>query len=255
MSEGGVWVLEIGSSLREARGRRRLTLERIAAETRIPVHHLEALEQERFDDLPEDPYRRSFLREYAEFLGLDGDLYTREYDRRFRPQEPEWPLRRVQPPGYRSGRQLWFPPWLLVLVAVLAVLALAIWRLSSSGGRQPAPSPATTPISSAQTATAARKHKPPAPATPQRRPLLNLTATRGNCWLWVRSGSSRGTTLYEQTLPQGASIRFRLRTPLWIRVGAPWNLDATLGARSLTALLPTRTGDILVTPGGLVSTG
>jgi Helix-turn-helix domain len=56
-------MLEIGSSLREARERRGLELAKVEAATRIRARYLEALESERFELLPEGPYRRSFLRE------------------------------------------------------------------------------------------------------------------------------------------------------------------------------------------------
>jgi hypothetical protein len=39
-----------------------------------------------------------------------------------------------------------------------------------------------------------------------------------------------------------------MRKPLWIRLGAPWNLAATIGSRPVTAALPSRTGDLLATP-------
>src|SRR5918911_1622015 len=60
-------MFELGSSLREARRKR----------------YLEALEDERFELLPGEVYTRGFLREYAEFLGLDGSLYVQEYNDRF----------------------------------------------------------------------------------------------------------------------------------------------------------------------------
>jgi hypothetical protein len=74
---------------------------------------------------------------------------------------------------------------------------------------------------------------------------------RGSCWLWVRIGSAGGPTVYEQTLQPGQVVRFVLRRPLWIRLGAPWNVDAAIGRRSLSRLLPVQTGDVLVTTAGL----
>lgn len=88
----------------------------------------------------------------------------------------------------------------------------------------------------------------------KQKPFLALTATRGNCWLSARIGSRAGRVVYEQTLPQGQTVRFGLRKPLWIRLGAPWNLDATIGRRPLTAALPSRTSDILITATGLQPT-
>lgn len=60
-----------GSALSRERGARGLSLERIAAATRIRRRYLEALEEWRLDDLPGDAYARGYLRAYAEHLDLD----------------------------------------------------------------------------------------------------------------------------------------------------------------------------------------
>ena len=89
-------MLEIGSSLREARSLRGLALADVEAATMIRARYLEALEQERFDVLPAGAYRRSLLREYVSFLGLDADVYASEYELRFEPPEPQHPQPRVR---------------------------------------------------------------------------------------------------------------------------------------------------------------
>jgi cytoskeletal protein RodZ len=239
-------VLEIGSSLREARRRRQLELADVEAATRIRTQQLEALEHERFELLPPDPYRRSFLREYAEFLGLDGDLYVHEYDLRFRPPEPAPP---VPPPRRRPE----LGPRSLFLtgsaVAVAAIIGVSAWLLDGSGHRSPAA--ATT------TETSPPPHVRPQTSVGQtpRVAALVLTAARGSCWLSVRIGSANGPTVYERTLQQGQTVRLGLRRPLWIRLGAPWNVDAAIGQRSLSHLLPVKTGDVLATTVGLQATG
>ena len=69
----------------------------------------------------------------------------------------------------------------------------------------------------------------------------------------IRIGSAAGATVYEHTLEQGQRLRLGLGKPLWIRLGAPWNLDATIGRHSLTSSLPNATGDVIVTKSGLHS--
>ena len=229
-------MLEIGDSLREARSRRGLALADVEAATRIRVRYLEALERERFHLLPAGPYRRSFLREYAEFLGLDGDIYASEYDLRFAPAEPELP--RLPPRRGIGGTPLLDGRRLRPAVAVSP---------SGTGRRQPT----SPPLSQPRPRT--HPHHPPTAQAPPKRPppLLALTAARGSCWLSVRIGTNSGRTVYEQTLQQGQTVRFGLRRRLWIRLGAPWNLDATIGRRQVTEALPSRTGDTLATAAGL----
>ena len=50
---------------------------------RIRDRYLQALEEERWELLPGDAYVKGFLRSYADFLGLDGNLYVDEYNSRF----------------------------------------------------------------------------------------------------------------------------------------------------------------------------
>ncbi len=87
-------MLEIGRSLREARERRGIALAEAEAATMIRARYLEALEAERFELVPEGPYLRSFLREYAEYLSLDGDIFVAEYMRRNPPPPPSRKLPR-----------------------------------------------------------------------------------------------------------------------------------------------------------------
>jgi len=230
-------MFQIGSSLHEERLRQGLELELVERETRIRVHQLRALEEENFEELPYGVYRRSFLREYANFLGLDGDAYAREYSDRFEQPEPE-PVHEPQ----RRPRRL-RPAW-IGAVAVLALAGVAVWALDRDGSPHTAAPPApATHVAGASTT----RLTPPAPKPHVARPAaLVLTAARGNCWLRVRSGS---TTVYEGTLAQGGSVRFGLGRPLHIRIGAPWNLDARLGGKAVT--LPSQTGDVVATSGGI----
>jgi len=60
-----------GDRLRSAREARRMELSHIAAETRIPVRHLEAIEAGAYDTLPSRTYAIGFARTYARIVGLD----------------------------------------------------------------------------------------------------------------------------------------------------------------------------------------
>ncbi|MEE4289314.1 MAG: helix-turn-helix domain-containing protein [Erythrobacter sp.] len=71
-SDGGIeHPADAGATLRAARERRSLSLDHIAAETRIPLRHLETIEAGEFDDLPSRTYAIGFARTYARLVGLD----------------------------------------------------------------------------------------------------------------------------------------------------------------------------------------
>src|ERR671934_217736 len=93
-------MFEIGSSLREARLRQGLDLPEVEQATKIRGKYLRALEDEQFELLPSETYVKGFLRTYAEYLGLDGQLYVDEFNSRFVTGEDELRVRRstVRPP-------------------------------------------------------------------------------------------------------------------------------------------------------------
>jgi hypothetical protein len=81
-------VFEIGHSLRAARERQGIGLPEAELATKIRAKYIRALEEEDFDTLPADTYARGFLRTYADYLGLDGEIYVDEYASRF--HNAEW---------------------------------------------------------------------------------------------------------------------------------------------------------------------
>ena len=94
-------VFEIGNSLREARLRRGTDFAQAELHTKIRGKYLRALEDEQFELLPAQTYVKGFLRTYAEYLGLDGQLYVDEFNSRFVSGEEHEP--RVRALGCASG--------------------------------------------------------------------------------------------------------------------------------------------------------
>jgi cytoskeleton protein RodZ len=72
-------VPTIGETLREARMRQRLDIADVEARTKIRAKYLRALENEEFGLLPGATFVRTFLRTYAELLGLDPHRLVEEY--------------------------------------------------------------------------------------------------------------------------------------------------------------------------------
>ena len=62
----------IGDRLRLAREEKGLSLDEVARQTRIPIRHLQHIEQEEWDALPAITYTIGFVRSYANAVGLDG---------------------------------------------------------------------------------------------------------------------------------------------------------------------------------------
>jgi transcriptional regulator with XRE-family HTH domain len=97
-----------GERLRMERERRRITLDSIAANTKIGLPLLQGLERGNVSRWPSGIFRRSFIRSYAEAIGLEADELAREFLERF-PDPLELPspvsLRPVRPDVAAVGRQ------------------------------------------------------------------------------------------------------------------------------------------------------
>ena len=113
-------------------------------------------------------------------------------------------------------------------------------RTQPLGGSSPG-SGTTQPATTAATGTTT-------PVVPVRRAALELVARPGSTWLSVRAGSATGQVLFQNTLASGRHLRFARRR-LWVRVGAPWNLDLAAAGHPLAVPLHA-TGDMLVTAAG-----
>jgi hypothetical protein len=223
-------VFEIGNSLREARLRQTLDFPEIEQATKIRGKYLRALEDEQFDVLPAQTYVKGFLRSYAEYLGLDGQLYVDEYNSRFVVGEEESPARprRVAPAPSSRGVQVQSRVVLLTLLGIASVTALVIvaWTRGEPQKKEP--------VGLGSTAT----QKPavsPTPQTTTNTVRLIVTAKRGNCWLEVHSGSATGRILFQGTLERTQKKLFTGRK-LWITLDRPENLGTILNGR--TRLLP-----------------
>jgi len=244
-------VFQIGDSLREARVRRGHSPADVHKAIRIRERYLTALEEERWDMLPGEAYTKGFLRTYAEYLGLNSQLYVDEYNARFSRHEDDAPAlvpHAAAEKRRRPGRGILF-----ALAAVLAVGAavagLAAWRLggSSTPTKSSPPRPAGT---TAATPPAAKQKTTTRPVVAARPVLTSITATRGRCWLLVRDGGPTGPVLYVGILEQGQAKRFRFTTKLWMRMGRPDALDITVAGKAIDKTLPASPANLVLTPSG-----
>lgn len=128
----------VGSKLREARNRRKLSLQGAEEATKIRARYLRALENEDWDQLPGDTYARAFIRTYAALLGLDGDRLADEQRRERGAARPGERLPRVDPRPRKvsrhRGRRRRLPPRLLTALVLALVVGALIAVVAFSGG-------------------------------------------------------------------------------------------------------------------------
>lgn len=133
----------VGSKLRDARARRKLSLQEAEEATKIRARYLQAIENSDWDELPGDIYARAFIRTYGALLGLDGDRLAEEQRQLRGSARPGERLPRVDPrprkvvrPRRGSGRQI--PPRvvtaLVLALVVAALIAIGLFSGGSGGG-------------------------------------------------------------------------------------------------------------------------
>jgi cytoskeleton protein RodZ len=224
-------MFEIGNSLRAARERQGFAHSEIELATKIRAKYLRALEEEDFDTLPGDAYTRGFLRTYADYLGLDGEIYVEEYASRFLASRyDEVPARPERRRRRRRERTLERRAVVLVLggIALLTALVFVAWRYG--GTSTPVPALSTT-----------QNHRQAASGA-----SLVLRGVGRGTYVVVRSRTASGRLLLQGTVGRGEIDRFAGRR-FYLAVRRPAALRVTLGGRAV--VLPSGPNlHVLVTP-------
>ena len=198
-------VQRVGERLRAAREAQGLTLDEIAASTRIPRRHLQTIEEGRYDDLPAPTYSAGFIKSWARRLGLDGQALSDQ----FRMEMGSLSVEPVQSLPYEPADPRRTPPvglaLLALLVAVVVGLGYLYWRgtaeqpsqIAAAATDQPA-APAPAPVA-AQSAPAPAEAAPPGATPPQPTGPVVIGATQD---VWIKV-SDQGKTLFMNVLHPG----------------------------------------------------
>ncbi len=226
-------MFEIGNSLREARVRQGLDYPQVELATKIRAKYIRALEEEDFAVLPGGTYIKGFMRSYAEFLGLDGQLYVDEYNSRHVIVDglDDVPQRR---PRVHQDRGVERKVVLFALAGIAAVTALVIvaWKFGG-GDASTTPPPVVAP------------HKPTATG-------LRFVGRRSGTYLEIRRDSSTGAVVYQGTLRPGDS-EFLIGKRFWLSVRKPTGVRFVLAGKGLT--LPAHRNVRVVVPAKTARTG
>ena len=167
-NESETGLPSFGEKLKQEREKRKITLEQISASTKIGTRMLQALEEDKFSQLPGGIFNKGFVRAYSRCVGLDEDQTVAEYlqasgdappvrtepggfeaaGHEDRARENEQNVRRLEAISDAPARQL---PWGLFAVFLLVVaLALSLWshrqRERTRQSVRPTPTTATAPL-------------------------------------------------------------------------------------------------------------
>jgi cytoskeleton protein RodZ len=249
----------VGETLRGERLRKNLSLEQIARETKINSHLLDAIEKNQFDRLPRGVFAKSFVRQYARFLGLDEEELAAEVQKAMQSgtelpgfavvqAEPAFKVPKVTRWDGAGARQNSSAlPSLAMLVVVMLVCSgiYAWWQRS----RHPGQAPMAHPVVKTATLASAPKPVTPLPQTdaappPPAAPLpedLNPQALHASLTAdeptWVRAwadGKEVMTTILEPNLTKTVDAVGEIR----LRTGNAGALQITLNGKPVGAAGP-----------------
>jgi cytoskeleton protein RodZ len=188
-------MTDIGATLREARLRARIDITEVEQATKIRTKYLRAMEDEEWGLLPGPTFVKSFLRTYADYLGLDSRMLVEEWKRRYEgPSEAEAAPPRSRPSrsgGRASGRsgrppsrpappRLPEPPprWrpYAVIGVVIVALFVGLYLLGTKTGNDDNGASPSGPQAGKTAKKKKAKKAKPKPAAPQQ-VKLELTPT------------------------------------------------------------------------------
>lgn len=265
----------LSEKLRRERELRGISLKQISEDTKIGVRFLEALEEDRLELIPGEFYRRSYLRAYARYLGLDEDRALNAYsysrndgraeDEDVEEREEAWPFGRLA----------------VGLLVVTVAAGFLLLRSRTSGTEDLPPSSAAPSVTSAE----ARVDTPPsveapppvdvspsvevpasdlAPSTPSTpsldvsdpsAPLRLVVAVNEPCWLEIEAdGVVVATGLKEEGFRQSLAAQNEVRlwlgnaggVALWVNERRAKPLGADGQVRKGVTITPANFGDFVV---------
>jgi cytoskeleton protein RodZ len=243
-----------GQILRGARESARLSLDALAAQTKLARNTLEALERDDFATLKEPVYVRGYYRKCAKALNIGEAELIAAYEKLAGPKAPPPPPTRLLLGGGNAGLERSrrsVGGWIPMLVVVIAAGIFVGWLLRNESGKRAAAASSSGP---APLAEAPAEAPPPAPAQPQAKapeaaapapaaaaaeaapapaaPVASASAPSGQALVldfkatsWVRVQDSDGKTLLSGVIQEGQHQVFEGKPPYSLYIGNARGVD------------------------------
>lgn len=258
---------KIGELLYTERRKKGLEIADVEHATGIRGVYLNALEQSRYDVLPGEVYVKGFLRNYANYLGLDGSHLVQLYTDLKKPTvevvpaapsvaEPAEPVvKKVNAVITRSVDKKKWSTVLVVVVLAGSALGLYLWQKSvapageiprNAVSSKPAgvTGPNQTPVRTVPSATNSG-------APSASRPVVLTARYTDRCWTSVIAD---GKTLYEGIPSNGATFTWEAERQIVVNFGNAAAVELTFNGQPVGKI--GERGDVVVktfTVAGMIS--
>ena len=240
----------VGERLRAAREHKKLSLEDVAAQTRIPQRHLASIENAEWDSLPAPTYTIGFAKSYASAVDLDrtdigaqlreemgGQRFANTSSDVFEPADPA----RTMPKSLVVG----------AIIAVILLIGIMSWLNKRSLEE---PGTVNQPAVAETAAPAPRAATPPAAAAAAQGPVI--IAATAPVWMQVREKT--GASLFSGLLQPGQNytVPTTAASPV-LKTGKPEALRISVGNQLVGPVGPAATtvSNVSLLPADLLKIG
>lgn len=227
-----------GAQLRGAREARGLSVEQVAAETRIPIRHIDMIERDAFQELPARIYAVGFSRTYARMLELDPDAVVAQVRTQLDAQPP---AEQPRPATFEPGDPARVPSrglfWFAILggIGVIALIFFFMRTMFVPAAQLPSLVEQQAVEDAALAAQQAAAGIPAAPPADAPSGPVVFTALEEGIWVKFYDGAGRQLMQKQMALGESYTVPEDAAGPqLW--TGRPDALSITIGGRDVPPL-------------------
>jgi cytoskeletal protein RodZ len=241
--------IDFGTMFRQAREKRGVSLQQVAAVTRISASVLDAIERNDVSKLPGGIFSRAFVRSYAREIGLDPEMAIERFTTQFPDESGKEQLPSARDAedieAYESGRRV--AVTVLQLLGLSIVVIIALWFVLNSGSCRKTPAAAPSTVSAPAPSTPAPVVPPPVtPATPPPAeepvgatknlptgepvpaPSQLTIAAQAQCWLRVTVDK---VVVFNREMRAGERLAYQASTSVTLSAGNAGGLVLTINGK------------------------
>jgi len=120
-------MLGIGEELKNTRKEKQLSLKEVEENTKIRKKYLKSIEEEKFEEIYGDVYVKGFIKNYGDYLNLDGDRLVKEYEEMIQDQEKL--LEEIEKKGKKNRKFSISVEIILIVILVVLLLFLVVYNI------------------------------------------------------------------------------------------------------------------------------
>lgn len=231
----------VGEILRSERELKGLSIKDIEKATSIRSLYLDAIENDNYSIIPGEVYVKGFIRNYANYLGLDAnniiDLYRQtknppvnENVKKDDKTEEKTDNKLVAPNDSRKGKVKW------IIAGVVGVVVVgSLWWILGNHNSQQQQAPETRPAPTSPYAPAQPAPNPSVTEKPvvQANPVVVVAKYTDSCWTLV---TADGKEVYEGIPKVGETLTWEAKKDITVQLGNASGVEIVYNGQSLGSM-------------------